>query len=87
MQWDGRVTDREGDIITAFLAPSDHEGPEVLADFSLKQCGIDAEPGDLLIVTPDKVTVRDLGVWTQQEIDEIKKRAHDRWLRMQGLFG
>jgi hypothetical protein len=78
MEWCGRVTEVNGDILTAMLTPSDHEGPELIADFSMAQCGITAEPGDILTVTPEKVTVRDLGVWTQPQIDEIMRRARAR---------
>jgi hypothetical protein len=41
----------------------------------MAECGITVEPGDLLIVRPGSVTKRDLGVWTQAEIDAIMKRA------------
>ena len=72
-QWDGRVLEVDGDIFTAELC---REGaPDLLADFSMAECGVTVEPGDLLIVRPGSVAKRDLGVWTQAEIDEIMRRA------------
>ena len=72
-QWDARVLEVDGDTFTAELS---REGaPDLLADFSMAECGITVEPGDLLVVMPGSVTKRDLGVWTQAEIDEITRRA------------
>ena len=81
-QWDGRVLEVDGDIFTAELC---REGaPDLLADFSMAECGVTVEPGDLLIVLPGSVVKRDLGVWTQAEIDEIERRADEdmRLLRL-----
>lgn len=77
--WSGRVTDVEGDTFTAWLVPSDHEGPELCADFSMERCGIEVQEGDLLTVTPESVVKVDPGVWTQEEIDEIGRRAAERY--------
>jgi hypothetical protein len=78
MEWCGRVTEVEGDIFTALLTPADHDGPELIADFSMAQCGIKPEPGDILTVTPDRVTRVELPPWTQEEIDEITRRSRAR---------
>jgi len=80
LQWDGRVIEVDGDIFTAELCRAGD--PDVWADFSMAQCGVTVEPGDLLIVRPDSVTVLDLGVWTQEEIDAIELRAHEAYLRL-----
>jgi hypothetical protein len=79
-QWDGCVLDVDGDTFTAELQ---REGcVTVIADFSMTQCGITVEPGDVLIVKPDSVTKRDLGIWTQAEIDAIMRRARERSRRL-----
>jgi hypothetical protein len=75
-EWDGRVLEIDGDVFTASLQ---REGaPKLIADFSMAQCGISVELGDLLIVTPERVTKRDLGVWTEAEVAAIKRRARER---------
>lgn len=81
-QWSARVTDVEGDSFTALLTPAGHERPELIADFSMTQCGVDVEPGDLLTVTPESVVKVDLGAWTQEEVDDISHRAKElsQWL-------
>lgn len=74
--WDGSVVEVDGDIFTVDLR---REGdPDMLADYSMKECGITVEPGDLLIVRPDSVTKREPRVWTQAEIDAIMARARKR---------
>jgi hypothetical protein len=75
MKWAGRVTGAEGDLFTAILTPADHEGPELIADFSMAQCGVEVEPGDLITVTAESVAKVDLGVWTQEEVDEVQRQA------------
>lgn len=77
MEWSGRVTDIEGDLFTAILTPADG-GMELLADFSMSQCGISVEAGDLITVTPESVTKVPPRVWSQREIDEIMARARER---------
>lgn len=74
--WDGSVIEVNGDIFTVDLR---REGaPDMLADYSMKECGVTVEPGDLLIVRPDSVTKREPRVWTQAEIDAIMARARKR---------
>jgi hypothetical protein len=82
MEWCGRVTEVEGDVFTALLTPADHDGPELIADFSAAQCGITCEPGDILTVTPGRVTRVELPQWTQEEIGEIMRRARARHRQM-----
>lgn len=76
--WDGRVTEVDGDIFTALVIRRDGIGPELAADFSMARCGICVEPGDLIIVSPEGVTKRDLGVWTKEDIDAIMAGAKER---------
>lgn len=76
--WDGRVTEVDGDIFTAAVVRHDGTGPELIADFSMAQCGVTVQPGDMIIVTPGSVTKRDLGVWTKADIDAIMARARKR---------
>ncbi len=77
--WDGTVTDiwENGDTFTAKLHRED--APDLFAEFSMRECGISVEPGDLLIITADAVKKRDLGVWTQEEINDIRRRAKARY--------
>ena len=76
LTWDGSVVAVDGDIFTVDLR---REGaPDMLADYSMKECGVTVEPGDLLIVRPDSVTKRKLPVWTQAEIDAVMARARKR---------
>lgn len=77
-RWDGRVLEISGDIFTAEVIPADHAGPEMIAEYSMSQCGITVAPGDLLIVTPESVVRRDLGVWSKADLDAIRVRARER---------
>lgn len=76
--WDGRVLEvwEDGDTFTATVQREGH--PELMAEFSMAQCGISVEEGDLIIVTPERVTKRELRPWTAAEIDEIMHRARER---------
>ena len=78
MEWFGRVTDVEGDIFTVIVTPTDHDGPELIADYSMSRCGITIEVGDELIVTPYSVTKRPPVVWTKDELAAIMRRARQR---------
>ena len=75
--WDADVLEiwNDGDTFTARLRQKG--SPDLLAEFSMKQCGITVEPGDLLIVTPEKVIKRNLGKWTQAELDNIDRRSRE----------
>lgn len=83
--WDADVLEiwDDGDTFTARLRQN--ASPDLLAEFSMRQCGIAVEPGDLLIVTPARVIKRNLGVWTQAELDEIKERAHERFETLRSI--
>jgi hypothetical protein len=73
-EWDGVVTDiwDDGDTFTAELR---REGsPDLLAEFSMRKCQVNVLPGDMLIIS-DSVVKRNLGVWTQAELNEINRRA------------
>jgi len=84
--WDGIVLDvwPDGDTFTAELRREDE--PDLLAEFSMRECGVTVVSGDLLIIRPDSVVKRDLGVWTREEIDEIKRRAAIRFAQLRNLF-
>jgi hypothetical protein len=72
-EWDAVVTE----VWEDGAARLSREGaPEMLAEFSMRQCNVTVEAGDVLVVTAGKVTRRDLGRWTQSELDEIRCRAH-----------
>jgi len=54
LRWEGRILVRTGDLLTVELAPSDHEGPELVADFDADLLGSDsssAQPGDVVFLT------------------------------------
>lgn len=70
----------DGDTFTASLS-QDGE-PDLWAEFSMRECGVDVTAGDLLILTPDGMTKRDLGVWTKEEIDEIRASAKAQYERL-----
>lgn len=65
----------DGDTFTVDLRCEGN--PDLLAEMSMRQCGITVEPGDLLIVTTTFVTKRDLGVWTQEDIDAITRSTRE----------
>jgi hypothetical protein len=54
------------------------------ADFSMRECGVRVEPGDLLRVGYNRVEKMDPGVWTQEEIDEIMRRARELSRKLRG---
>jgi hypothetical protein len=84
-QWDGHVLEvwDDGDTFTAELS---REGDlSLIAEFSMSQCGITVQEGDLLIITPRSVAKRDLGVWTQAEVDAIMRRARKRARQLRRL--
>jgi hypothetical protein len=84
-QWDGIVTEVWPDADT-FTAELRREGsPDLIADFSMAACGVTVREGDVLLVTGDRVSVRDLGTWTQEEIDAICKRAEAQAERLREL--
>lgn len=76
-EWTASVVEvwDDGDTFTVDLR---REGnPDLLAEMSMKRCGITVEPGDLLIVTTTFVTKRDLGVWTQEDINAITRSTRE----------
>ena len=86
-EWEGAVVEvwPDGDTFTVDLR---REGdPDLLAEYSMRECGITVEEGDLLIVRKDSVVKRNLGRWTQEDIDAITERARVRARKLQGLTG
>jgi hypothetical protein len=83
--WDGSVVEVDGDIFTVDLRREG--GPDMMADYSMKECGITVEPGDLLIVRPDSVTKREPRVWTREELDAIMARARKRAALLKRIAG
>jgi hypothetical protein len=90
-KWQGRVTEVSDGVLTAEMTPLDHEGPTLLADFSLDLLAPDDEDlrqGDIVYLTvrtiPDGPYYRTevttlrrarLGRWSQSELDNIRLRA------------
>jgi hypothetical protein len=81
-EWYGSVVEvwEDGDTFTATAQRGGH--PEFVAEFRMSQCGISVEPGDLLIITPGRVTVREPRAWTAAELAEIMQRARERSRRL-----
>lgn len=70
---------------TAFSAELTREGaPGLIANFD-RALLPDVQPGDLLTVTPTGVTRIDLGRWTQEELDEVRRRAREMAATLEGL--
>ena len=87
MQWTGIVVEvwPDGDTFTAEL--SRDGSPDLVAEFSMAACGVSVQEGEVLDVEPGSVRKRDLGVWTQEEVDEIHRRAALRAEQLRDLFG
>jgi hypothetical protein len=90
-KWAGRIIELSDELLTVELTPSDHDGPELVADFDAALLGPDsssAEPGDIIYLTTR--TVRDAtgypyqtsslklrrpGPWGEDELREIQDIA------------
>jgi hypothetical protein len=90
-KWEGRIVEISDGLLTVELMPSDHDGPELVADFDQDLLGPDsssAELGDILYLTTR--TVRDArgypyktsylklrrpGPWGEDELREIRDLA------------
>jgi hypothetical protein len=90
-KWEGRIVEISDGLLTVELMPSDHDGPELVADFDQDLLGPDsssAELGDILYLTTR--TVRDArgyphqtsylklrrpGPWGEDELREIQDIA------------
>jgi hypothetical protein len=76
--WHGTVTEVNGDEITVDLR---RDGDmDMVAEVIASRWGLeDAEPGDVLALDPEAGTVTrlDLGTWTQEDLDEIARRAKE----------
>jgi len=87
MRWTGIVLEvwPDSDIFTAELRRDG--SPDLVAEFSMAECGVRVEAGDVLDVKRNSVKKRDLGVWTQEEVDEIYRRAALRAEQLRLLSG
>lgn len=76
--WYGIVIEVTGDEATVDLR---REGDmDLTAEVELSRWGLeDVQPGDVLVLDVDAGTVtrKDLGVWTQAQLDEIHRRAQE----------
>jgi hypothetical protein len=90
-RWEGRILEISDGLLTVELTPSDHDGPELVADFDVDLLGPDsssAGPGDIIYLTTR--TVRDTtgypyqtsslklrrpGPWGEDELSEIQEIA------------
>jgi hypothetical protein len=92
-RWQGRVEEVFPPPFKSFwcsLVPVDHSGPELVAEMALSSLPA-AEPGMVFTVYVHRrgrkvrtvVRERDLGVWTQEEIDGARARAKE----LVSLFG
>jgi hypothetical protein len=95
-KWEGRILEVDDEYFTAELVPEQPSAPTVVADFRRTLLGADddIEVGDVVYVTTrtvrglhgyptltSAVRLRRLGMWSQQEAEEIaaaaKMRAQD----------
>jgi len=86
-KWEGRILEISDELLTVELTPSDHDGPELVADFNAALLGPDSSSaalGDIIYLTTR--TVRDAtgypyqtsslklrrpGAWGEDELREI----------------
>jgi hypothetical protein len=101
-KWEGRILEFSDGLLTAELTPSDHDGPELVADFDASLLGPDsssAAPGDTIYLTTR--TVRDAvgylyqtsslklrrpGSWGEGELREIRDAAEKRAEFFKGIY-
>ncbi|MGB3763763.1 MAG: hypothetical protein WA966_11110 [Ornithinimicrobium sp.] len=91
-RWEGYVVEVDGETLTAELTP-EHDGPVVLADFEVAKLGSepDLAVGDVVYVTVRSVAgrsgyptttsairLRRLGRWSDEEVDDLERRADER---------
>lgn len=84
--WHARVDERDGN--TAFVTLYQEGQADLLAEVDLARWHLDGvEPGDILILNTHSQTVTkmDLGTWTQEKIDDIRKRAKERHAMFMGI--
>ena len=90
-KWEGHIFEISDGLLSVELTPSDHDGPELVADFDMDLLGPDsssAEPGDIIYLTTR--TVRDAtgypyqtsslklrrpGPWGEDELCEVQEIA------------
>ena len=77
--WDGVVIDIDPVAVTIEL-----DSAFVVMDVA-RVLLPDVQIGDLVTVTPNSVVRKDLGRWTQTELDEIQARARERAAALQEL--
>jgi hypothetical protein len=93
-KWAGVIQVIEDDLLTVELAPLDHEGPTLLADFDLDLLAPDdtaAGVGDVVYLTTrivrgrwghkevtSHLRLRRVGRWSREELREIHNQALDR---------
>ena len=83
-RWEGHVDSIDGDGFTAMLAPVDHGGPDVIAEFGNERLP-GAYPGRLLSLYIHRrgrrcrhvLRWRVLRPWTEEELACIRARAHE----------
>ena len=82
--WDGIVHEvwEDGDTFTAELRAEGQ--PDLFAEFSMRQCEVTVQSGDLFTLdgATDTFTLVNLGTWTQEELDAIMARARDMARRL-----
>lgn len=73
----------DGDTFTAELRRGN--APDLVAEFSMRECGVHVTAGDSLVVTKNHAGKRNLGYWTQEEIDAIMDQAVTRLEQLRRL--
>jgi hypothetical protein len=101
-KWEGRVLEISDGLLTVELSPSDHEGPELVADFDLELLGPDssfAGPGDIIYLTTrtirnaagypyqtSSLKLRRPGPWSEDELREIQDIAKRQAELFKGMY-
>jgi hypothetical protein len=78
-KWEGRILEISDGLLAVELTPSDHDGPELVADFDAALLGPDsgsAEPGDIVYLTTR--TVRD-AIGYPYQTSSLKLRRPGPW--------
>jgi hypothetical protein len=102
LRWEGQILEISDDLLTVGLAPADHDGPELVADFDASLLGPDsnyATPGDIIYLTTRTVRnvngypyqtsslkLRRPGVWSEQELREIRNIAKEQAEFFKGMY-
>lgn len=101
-KWEGKILTVESDSFTAELTPIGRRGPRTIADFDISVLRSDAESaknGDIFYLSVRRVrgrrgrmvptvtvSMRRVGRWTQEEIDDLREQAARGMAAIEALY-